>query len=107
MTRPRRPPVLVISALAFAALVAVGAYGWLWWTGRYWLALVITVAVLGLAGGYRLGRPERMELHMLHKQLDNDRAAAAVVEAGAGALTPEPVPAQQPTPYNRATGEES
>ena len=51
-------------------------------------ALVVSHAAV-LVGGYAFGRPQRMELHMCQLQLDDQRQAAAVLEAGAGVIAPE------------------
>lgn len=80
-------------ALAVAAWAVLAAYMALWVKVPV-AAGYVTVYGVGIASGLLADRPHRLEREIMATQLDEQRAAAVVVERGAGVLAPERQPHQ-------------
>lgn len=78
-------------ALAVAAWAVLAAYMALWVKVPE-AAGYVTVYLVGGACGLLADRPRRLEREIMATQLDEQRAAAVVVERGAGVLAPERQP---------------
>ncbi len=94
---------LVWLALAVVTWATAAGYVWLWIKVPV-AAGYVTAYALGGASCWLADRPRRAETAAMAVQLDDQREAAIVVEAGAGALPPE---RSEPTVYHDGPEPES